>query len=95
MDENRIDEEESELARQARKLADEQNARVEKRKRLSIRRQVKNRVILWIAAIGGLILVWQKLRIWIVIPGSFLHLALIVGGVIGLIWFVLDRIARD
>jgi len=99
MKEENLQKEIEDLQNQAREIsaleAKEKADSDKKRNRLAIKKQVKNKVILYLSIIGGLFLVWQKLHIWIVIPGKFWHLFLIVGAIIGGIYFLLSKITED
>jgi cation transport ATPase len=86
---------EEEAKERAQKESKEKSEAESEKKRLAIKRRVKNKLILWLAVIGGFLLVWQKLRIWIVIPGKFWHLLAIIAFVIGAIYFILNKISED
>ncbi len=99
MDDRNIEEKMADVQSEAKAIHDAEESKEEavneKKKKLAIKKQVKHKVIMILAVIGGLILVWQKLHIWIVIPGTFWHLLLIIGAVIGAIYLVLNKLTED
>lgn len=63
--------------------------------RRAIRRELKNKILVYLALAFTCVLVWQKINIVILIPASFTHLALIFGGLFLLVFTVLNTLFRS
>ena len=79
--------------RKAVEKAARQEVRV--RERRAIRREIKNKILLYLALTFTLVLVWRKINIVIFIPATFTHLALICGGIFLVVFAVLNTVFRS